>query len=267
LLTGLVPLRAVADSDADGGSCVGCHAEEDDPDLSDPVAEWRRSVHAEADVSCDGCHGGNPFEEDEDLAMDDEVAGFLGAPDWDEVPEFCGACHEDVLDGYGQSVMAARLHEGQEVAVCTTCHMPNGHDVAHSSAREILTEERCGRCHDGARAIVLRDLLEEIGGNLARARHDIDSIRHWIDVSVQDREVEELRARAVVIAHSYDAERIAEVASIARERLDGVAAVTSTLAAEAVSRRRLGTGVVGFWVAMGLGVVGLGAARQRSDSD
>ena len=76
LLTSPVPGWGAEALDA----CVSCHAEEEDSDLSTPVEEWRRSVHAEAEVSCDGCHGGNPHEEDEELSMDEGDAGFLGAP-------------------------------------------------------------------------------------------------------------------------------------------------------------------------------------------
>ncbi len=257
----LLPLSARTFADSES-SCVRCHSEEEDSDLSRPVEEWSRSVHAVAEVSCDACHGGNPFEDDEDLAMDEDEAGFLGVPDWEEEPEFCGACHEKIADGYGQSVMAAKLREGKKVAVCTTCHMTDGHAILSPTPREILTEERCGRCHDGGRAIVLRDLLEEINARLGRARADLDATRHWIDVSVQDQEVEKLSARAVVIAHTYDAERIAEVAAVAHERLEGVVIATASLSSEAGFRRRLGAGTVAFLLAMCVGVVRLGTTSS-----
>ena len=241
-------------------SCVSCHLDEDDSDLSAPVEEWRHSVHAGAEVSCDACHGGDPFEEDEELSMDEEETGFLGAPDWADVSEFCGACHEEILDAYRQSVMAGQIEEGVRVAVCTTCHMSDGHAISHAIPSEILTEERCGECHDPARAIVLRDLLEDLGARIGSAREGLDEIRETIDVSALDRELEEIRWRAVVAAHTYDRDRISEVSSVARERLEGLSATARARAEQAAFRQRVGFGVVGSLLATCLGVIGL----QRS---
>lgn len=239
-------------------TCIRCHAEEEDPDLSAPVEQWRRSVHAEAEVSCDGCHGGDPFEEDEELSMDEEAAFFIGAPGWTEVPDFCGTCHEDILDAYSQSVMASKIAEGEEVAVCTTCHMVDGHAIANAVPREILTEERCGECHDPDRAHELLELLEDVDLRIDSARAELDPIRDAIDTSALDREIDEIRQRHVVIAHTYDRERISEVAHVARQRLESVTASSRELADEARFRRRLGVGVVGFLLVACLGVVRLG---------
>jgi hypothetical protein len=244
-------------------ACVSCHAEQEDSDLSTPVEEWRRSVHAEAEVSCDGCHGGNPYEDDEELSMDEGDAGFLGAPGWADVSEFCGACHEEILDAYRQSVMGTIIEKGVKAAVCTTCHMHGGHAIAHADPREILTEARCGVCHEATRAIVLRDLLEETGGRIEAARAGLDGISRIIDVSRLDREVKEIRQRAVVIAHTYDRERIAEFAGVAHARLDAVASETLELEGEAVFRRRMGFGVVGALLLTLVGVVGLTRGLEK----
>ncbi len=223
-------------------TCVSCHVEEEDSELSDPVDEWRRSVHAEAQVTCDGCHGGDPFEQDGDLSMDEDEAGFLGAPDWTEEAEFCGSCHEDVLVGYGQSVMASEIAKGNRVAVCTTCHMGDGHAIVRAVPAEILTEERCSQCHDADRAFKLLALLEQTRGHLARVSTSLERIQGRIDTSRIDREVAQVRQRAVVVAHSYDHVRITEVASVARERLEAAEVEIAHLAREADFRVRVGTG-------------------------
>jgi len=79
-------------------TCIGCHVDSDEEELSSPVEEWGRSVHATVEVSCDACHGGDPLEEDEELSMSEDDAGFVGMPSWDEVPEMCGNCHEHILE-------------------------------------------------------------------------------------------------------------------------------------------------------------------------
>ena len=246
-------------------SCVSCHLDEEDPDLSAPVEEWRHSVHAVAEVSCDACHGGDPFEEDEELSMDEEEAGFLGAPGWADVPDFCGACHEEILDAYRESVMAGRIDEGERVAECTTCHMSDGHAISDAIPSEILTEERCGECHDPARAIVLRDLLVDLGARIGSARERLDEIRDMIDVSVLDRELEEIRWRAVVAAHTYDRDKISDVSSVAGERLEGLSVTTRVRAEQAAFRQRLGFGVVGFLFVTCLGVIGLQRSVRGKD--
>lgn len=237
-------------------SCVSCHAEEEDEELAAPVEEWRHSVHAEAGVSCDGCHGGNPNEEDEELAMDEDEAGFLGSPSWTEQAAFCGPCHEDIRDSYATSVMASMIEEGEAVAVCTTCHMPEGHDIRPANTAQILTEDRCSECHDGQRAVDLREVLVDLDGRIAHAAHGLDALRGQIDTASLDREVESIRQRAVVIAHTYDLERISQVAEAAGARLAGVSETTEALAVESTFRRRLGLGVV-------LGLVLAAAAATR----
>lgn len=246
-------------------SCVSCHLDAEDPDLSAPVEEWRHSVHATAEVSCDACHGGDPFEEDEELSMDEEEAGFMGAPGWADVPEFCGSCHEEILDAYRQSVMASLIGVGVRVAVCTTCHMSDGHAISHAVPREILTEERCGECHDPARGIVLRDLLEDLGARIGSARERLDEIREMMDVSALDQELGEIRWRAVVAAHTYDRHKITEVSRVARERLEGLSVTTRARAEQAAFRQRVGFGVVGFLLAACLGVIGLQRSLRRRD--
>ncbi len=240
-------------------SCVSCHADEEDEELAAPVEEWRHSVHAEAGVSCDGCHGGNPFEEDEELSMDEDEAGFLGSPSWREQGSFCGSCHGDIRDSYATSVMASVIEEGETVAVCTTCHMPEGHDIRPADTAEILTEDRCSECHDGQRAVALREVLVDLDAEIAHAEHGLEALRGRIDTSSLDREVASLRQRAVVIAHTYDLERISQVADGARARLAGVDETTEALAAESTFRRRLGFGVV-----LTLSLTAAAAARWKT---
>ena len=53
-------------TDEDESTCVSCHDAEPDVELAASVPEWRESVHAEALVSCDACHGGDARLEDGD---------------------------------------------------------------------------------------------------------------------------------------------------------------------------------------------------------
>lgn len=243
-------------------TCISCHVDEDE-DLSAPVEEWRRSTHAQVDVSCDACHGGDPLAEDEEASMSEDDAGFVGAPGWREVPELCGACHEDVLQGYRESVMAGMIGDGERVAVCTTCHMTDGHAIVPVTPRQVLTEERCGECHDPQRALDLLDALESTQTHFEAVESDLAGLRGRIDTGLVDREMRELRSRYVVIAHTYDRERIVEVAQVSSARLDAVADEADALGAELDFRRRLGVAVVAFFALACAGAIQLERDLRR----
>lgn len=236
-------------------SCIRCHVDEDE-ELAAPVEQWRRSAHARAEVSCDGCHGGDPLDDDEERSMSED-AGFVGSPSWYEVPELCGACHEQILAGYQESVMAAQIGDGRRVAVCTTCHMTEGHAIARVIPREILTEELCGKCHDAQRAYELRDALEATASRFDAAGVSLGEIHGRIDTGRVDRELRELRERYIVVAHTYDRARIAEVAEVSGHRFDSLARETDRLRDELRFRRRLGVGVVGFFALACVGALRL----------
>ena len=81
--------------------CQQCHAGLDSH-LSEPVELWQTSVHADNGVSCHDCHGGDPT--DFDMAMSPD-RGFIGAPEYEEVPKFCGRCHIGVKEDYDERPM------------------------------------------------------------------------------------------------------------------------------------------------------------------
>jgi len=227
-------------------TCVSCHAAEEDEKLSAPVEEWRRSVHAAANVGCDSCHGGDPQQEDQELSMDEEAAGYMGSPGRKDVIAFCAGCHEKIANGFRQSVMGKKSTAGEKAANCTTCHMIAGHAISHPNPREILTKKRCSQCHEGDRAIALRDEIEKLRGLIQRADARVAPLRGAIDTSLLDGELKDALEHSVVIAHTYDLERIREVAKGTAERLSTVKAKADRLESEVASRRRIGVGAVAF---------------------
>jgi len=227
-------------------TCITCHAQEEDEALSAPVEEWRRSVHAAASVGCDSCHGGDPQQEDQELSMDEEAAGYIGSPGRKDVIAFCAGCHEKIAEGFRQSVMGKKSTEGEKAANCTTCHMIEGHAISKPDPREILTKKRCGECHEGDRAIALRDEIERLRGLIQRADERVAPLRGAIDTSLLDGELRDAREHSVVIAHTYDLARIQKVAKGTAERLGTVKSKAERLESEVASRRRIGAGVVAF---------------------
>jgi len=158
-------------------SCVLCHGDADmfEEEAVAILSDFQKSAHAANGLSCHDCHGGNPdprLADDLDAAMDPDYgpAPYVGAPEHDALPGFCGHCHSDPSyirrfrpdaridqeEQYWTSRHGLALTAGDtNVATCTDCH--GSHDIlaiSNPDSRVYPTRvgETCGRCHsDGER--------------------------------------------------------------------------------------------------------------------
>ncbi|UCC40288.1 MAG: cytochrome c3 family protein [Candidatus Aminicenantes bacterium] len=157
----LVTLFFHADLNAQTNSCVDCHKELGD-EFQELVESFEGDIHQQFGLSCADCHGGNPSEEDIDLAKDES---FKGIPERSKIPEFCASCHSDSSymrrfnpslrvdqeDMYWTSEHGQLLKKGDtKVAVCTDCH--NTHRIQAATHPKSWTfpwniPQMCGRCH------------------------------------------------------------------------------------------------------------------------
>src|SRR4030066_781239 len=76
---------------AQKNSCIECHLQMEDA-LKAPAESFAADVHKQYGLGCHDCHGGNPTQDDIELAKD---KSFKDAPKRAEIPEFCGSCHSD----------------------------------------------------------------------------------------------------------------------------------------------------------------------------
>jgi len=141
--------------------CIECHQELED-ELLAPVETFKMDIHQQFGLSCADCHGGNPSEEDIDLAKDNS---FKGTPQRSQIPEFCASCHSDSsymrrfnpslrvdqLDIYWTSEHGQLLKKGDtKVALCTDCHATHGIQAAtHPKSWTFPWNipQTCSRCH------------------------------------------------------------------------------------------------------------------------
>jgi predicted CXXCH cytochrome family protein len=141
--------------------CIECHRELED-ELLAPVETLEIDIHQQFGLSCADCHGGNPSEEDIDLAKDKT---FKGVPPRSGITEFCASCHSDPsymrrfnpslrvdqLELYLTSKHGQLLKKGEtKVAVCTDCH--NTHGIQPATHPKSWTfpwniPGTCSRCH------------------------------------------------------------------------------------------------------------------------
>jgi len=153
-----LPLSAQQDS------CVDCHLQMDDA-LKAPAEGFNADVHKQFGLGCKDCHGGNPNQEDVELAKD---RTFVGSPDRAKIPEFCGSCHSDSaymrkfnpnlrvdqLALYWTSRHGQLLKKGDSSgAVCTDCHGVHGIQSANFPKSPVFPwniPQTCGRCHSSA---------------------------------------------------------------------------------------------------------------------
>jgi len=172
----LLPLSLMAQKN----SCVDCHLEMEDT-LKAPAENFAADIHKQFGLGCQDCHGGNPAQEDIELAKD---RTFKGAPLRAKIPEFCGSCHSDSaymrkfnpnlrvdqLTLYWTSRHGQLLKKGDAaVAVCTDCHGVHGIQTANFPKSQTFAwniPQTCGRCHasqveDYKQSVHARALLEK----------------------------------------------------------------------------------------------------------
>ncbi len=159
------PVSASTGHGAEDNSCVDCHLTLE-PRLAAPAREWLTSIHADFDVSCTTCHGGDALDPTQEGAKSEE-SGYVGRPAKDQIPELCGGCHADsermapyglptnqLSEYYELSKHGQLLAQGdQAVATCYDCH--GGHAILDaqspsSTVYPVNLPQTCGKCHSDA---------------------------------------------------------------------------------------------------------------------
>ncbi len=142
-------------------NCVECHRTLDDKH-AELVKDWQASIHAERNVGCADCHGGDPNATTVDESMS-PAAGYIGSPAKKDTPALCASCHANVemmrqynlstdqYSQYQQSTHGMRLAAGDEnVATCADCHGSHKTLKANdptSSVYPANVPAMCARCH------------------------------------------------------------------------------------------------------------------------
>lgn len=125
---------------------IVCHEDKQNKSTSSTFAMWSISTHALFNVTCDSCHGGDPYAKLKDIAhlnmSKGEDSGILRA----NTPEMCGKCHKPELDEFKSSQHFKKLETvgGGPAPACITCHQ--AHSVRVLKPSEI--EDFCSNCHN-----------------------------------------------------------------------------------------------------------------------
>lgn len=157
-------------------TCISCHLEEIDEDQTTIVENFLVGVHAKRGIGCEGCHGGDPNEEDATDAMDEDI-GFIGVPERYQIPAMCATCHADpnYMRGYNPNIPTdqypkylisghgKRLTKDHDpkVATCINCHGVHGILAPNDPLSPVYALNipyTCSKCHSDSVYMAGRDI-------------------------------------------------------------------------------------------------------------
>ena len=152
-------------------ACIECHTSDMiNPDLKNIPQDWKSSWHFQNDISCHDCHGGD--HEDAGMSMSHQ-RGFVGSPEYGDIPDFCGKCHVGILNNYLKSGHGKALKEKGTGPNCVTCH--GAHNIQKASI-DIIYGRRCTQCHSYERAKVIKQALFLTENKMHEIENDLDRL-------------------------------------------------------------------------------------------
>ena len=196
-------------------TCIVCHtSDEFGPDMIELTEKWRGSWHAQNDVSCHNCHGGDP--EDKSKAMSHE-RGFLGVPKAVKIPDNCGKCHIGILKNYKESGHGKTFTATGEGPSCTTCH--GTHDVQQASI-DIISEKLCSQCHSYERAKSMRQALFVVEQEMTAVKIRLDDLKsRGVMVDSQERSYFRTHSEFRTLFHTIDVSLVTDKTAFFQERI------------------------------------------------
>jgi nitrate/TMAO reductase-like tetraheme cytochrome c subunit len=234
--------------------CIPCHdSGMMKPELRNIPAEWRLSWHARNGVFCNDCHGGDPV--DAAMAMSPQ-RGFVGAPKYQKVPEFCGKCHIGILKNYLESGHGKALKASGSGPNCVTCH--GSHNIQKANI-DIINEERCTQCHSYDRAKTMKQALFITEQKIRNIEHALKKLTsEGIYTGEQDKALFRTEAEFRTLFHTVDVDRVQQKTDGFLKQFDALQKKVDALFADLQSRKNfsgavllllVGTGVVAFLLA------------------
>ncbi|WP_303721730.1 multiheme c-type cytochrome [Malonomonas rubra] len=233
-----VLLLLTSQAAAEESVCLQCHGGLEGR-LGAPVAEWRTSIHAENGISCHDCHGGDPT--DFAMAMSPE-RGFLGVPEYEAVPEFCGRCHIGVKEDYLLSAHGQAINQGG--AQCVVCH--DNHKVKKASP-DLINHQDCSRCHEYGRADEIKAAVSDTDRMLAGLEIDLGILaKQGIAVKKMEGATFSLRNDFHRVFHTVDVDKVRSETSNFQQRGSEIQQQIDAVHDELSQRKLIGGVVAGL---------------------
>ena len=199
-------------------ACISCHASDKmKPEYREITEAWRASWHAQNDISCENCHGGD--SKDAAMAMSPE-RGFVGIPQPKNVPEFCGKCHIAIVTNYLESGHGKALKAGRKAPNCVTCH--GSHNIQKASI-SIISEQLCTRCHTYERAQTMKQALFMTETRIEGLENNLKDLkREGIYPVTDERDLFSTQAEFRALFHTVDVKLVKDRTDEFTTRLDKI---------------------------------------------
>jgi len=239
LLFSVLPAMAEGDT-----VCLQCHGSQTGRGLA-PVQPWRNSVHAANGISCHHCHGGDPT--DAANAMNPQ-RGFLGVPQEQAIPDFCGRCHIGIKADYLRSAHGRALGKGGPT--CVTCH--GSHNVQKVSL-DLINEKNCSRCHSYDRARIIRNAMQQTEATLVTLSQRVEEFKgSGVDTSELEKRLFAQRNSYHSLFHEVNPARITSESNKIAAELNLIKGGLDKIDAEHQQRKVIGGFAVGIALLAGL---------------
>ncbi len=226
LLGGVTPAEDPFASNA----CVQCHRDLQGRSSEIVELEWKRSMHYDAGVGCEGCHGGNPAAQREEFASDEDwkkAAHLQRDPEFmfmhrpqgmfvspgrgRSVSYFCGKCHADIKEKHLGSP-----HGEFGDPTCLYCHGQGSHLIEDPTLALIDTRGRdeggrCSPCHLASSMETvtrIKSLLVETEQHVQTSGALYAELEGWgyrsLELEQLHHQAREVRSRLRQIFHSFN---------------------------------------------------------------
>lgn len=198
--------------------CISCHASDNmKPEFQPIVEAWQASWHAQNNISCESCHGGDP--KDAALSMSRQ-RGFVGVPSSQNMPEFCGKCHIGILENYLESGHGKALKTSRKAPTCVTCH--GSHNIQKASIN-IITEQLCTKCHSYERAKIMKQALFLTEKRIAEIGRQLQDLkRQGFYAEADEKALFSTQAEFRTLFHTVDVNLVKEKTGTVSVRLDQI---------------------------------------------
>jgi nitrate/TMAO reductase-like tetraheme cytochrome c subunit len=232
-------------------ACIDCHSSETmKPAFRDIVDEWKKSWHAQHDISCSDCHGGDP--RDASMSMSHQ-RGFVGVPSNRQVPEFCGKCHIGILKNYLESGHGKALRSTGKGPHCAVCH--GSHNIQKASI-EIINEQRCSKCHSYDRAKVMKQALFLVEKKVGDIEGGLKALRRaGIYPEEEERALFSTQAEFRTLFHTVDVTLVTDRTDEFTRKLDLIEKEIQNTFADLRSRKNLSAFLMALFGGMGIVVL------------
>jgi nitrate/TMAO reductase-like tetraheme cytochrome c subunit len=242
--------------------CIVCHSSDAmKPEYRKVYQEWKKSWHAQNNVSCNDCHGGDP--KDGVNAMSPQ-RGFLGVPKPAAVPQFCGKCHIGILRDYLDSGHGKALMAKGTGPTCVTCH--GAHDV-QKARLAIINETLCSKCHSYERAQLMKEALFGTEEKISAISGELKTIQsNGLDIENEEKTLFRTQAQYRALFHTVDVNLVKSQTDSFNAPLDTLQKKAQALLQELTFRRNFAGFLLLLFAAMGVVAFLLSKTYNRNDS-